>query len=71
MGRECNISRGGQRGRIYVIGRWRIRGLEIGQGWGESATLAEGARLYSGGIHVGGVREGSHSVTAGGGQRQE
>ena len=34
--------------------------------WGGSAALAErGARLYNGGIHVGGVRGGSHSVTAG------
>ena len=47
------------------MGRWEIRGLEtrvrrkcsISGGW---------ARLYSGGIHVGGVRGGSHSVTAGG-----
>ena len=29
-----------------------------------SAASVEGARLYSGGIHVGGVRGGSHSVTA-------
>ena len=34
------------------------------------AALAEGARLYSGGIDVGGVRGESHSVTAGG-QLQE
>ena len=34
--------------------------------FGESAALAEGARLYSGDIRVGGVRGGSHSVTAGG-----
>ena len=33
------------------------------RGWGESAALAEGG----GDIHVGGVRGGSHSVTAGGG----
>ena len=41
------------------------------RGWGESAASVEGgARLYSGGTHVGGVRGGSHSVTAGG-QLQE
>ena len=32
---------------------------------GECSISRGGARLYSGGIHVGGVREGSHSVTAG------
>ena len=46
------------------MGRWRIRGLETRAG--ESATLAEGGRLYSGGIHVGGVRGESYSVPAGG-----
>ena len=30
----------------------------------ESAALAEGARLNSGGIQAGGVRGGSHSVTS-------
>ena len=44
------------------MGRRGIRGLETRVG--ESAALAEGASLYSGGIHVGGVRGGSHSVTA-------
>ena len=33
---------------------------------GKSAALAEGGRLYSGGIHIGGVRGECHSVTAGG-----
>ena len=33
----------------------------------ECSISREGARLYSGGIHVGGVQGGSHSVTAGGG----
>ena len=40
------------------MGRRRIRV------WGGSAALAEGARLYSGGIQVGGIRGGSHSVTS-------
>ena len=34
--------------------------------WGErAASVNEGGRLYSGFIHVGGVRGGSHSATAG------
>ena len=41
------------------MGRRGIRGLETRVG--ESVAFAEGARLYSEGIHVGG---GSHSVTA-------
>ena len=51
------------------MGRWGIRGLEtrVGQ---ECSTSRGVARLYSGDIHVGGVRGGSHSVTAGG-QLQE
>ena len=32
----------------------------------ECSISRGGARLYSGGIHVGGVRGGSHSVTGGG-----
>ena len=36
------------------MGRWGIGGLR--RGWG----------LHSGGIHVGGVRRGSHSDSAGG-----
>ena len=42
-----------------------IRGLETRVGR-ECSINRRGARLYSGGIHVGGVRGGSHSVTAGG-----
>ena len=51
---------------------WIDGGKEVWiRGWGGSAASVEGARLYSGGIHVGGVRGGgSHSVTAGG-QLQE
>ena len=47
------------------MGKWGIRDLEtrVGQ---ECSISTEGARLYSGSIHVGGVRGGSHSVTAGG-----
>ena len=43
------------------MGRWEIIGLEtrVGQ---ECSIRRGGARLYSGGIHVGG----SHSVMAGG-----
>ena len=46
------------------MGRRRIRGLKTrtGRGCGISRRRA---RLYSGGIHVGGVRRGSHSVTSG------
>ena len=45
------------------MGGWGIRGLEtrVGQ---ECSISRGGARLYSEGIHVGGVRRGSHSVTA-------
>ena len=48
------------------MGRWGIGGSEtrVGQ---ECSIIRGGARLYSGGIHVGGVRGGSHSLTAGGG----
>ena len=45
------------------MGKWGIRGLETRVGK-ESSISRAGARLYSGGIHVGGVRGGSHSVTA-------
>ena len=47
------------------MGRRRIRALEtrVGQ---ECFISRWGARLYSGGIHIGGVRGGTHSVTAGG-----
>ena len=45
------------------MGRWGIRSLEtrVGQ---ESSVSRGGARLQSGGIHVGGVRRGSHSDSA-------
>ena len=33
---------------------------------GRECSISRGGRLHSGGIHVGGVRGGSHSVTAGG-----
>ena len=42
----------------------RIGGLET-RVTRECSINRGGARLYSGGIHVGGVRRGSHSVTAG------
>ena len=45
--------------------RWGIRGLEMMVGR-ECSISRRGARLYSGGIHVGGVRGGSQSVTTGG-----
>ena len=41
------------------MSEWRIRGLET-----RVQHQQRGARLYSGGIHVGGVRGGNHSVTA-------
>ena len=41
------------------------RGLETRVGR-ESSVRRGGARLHSGGIHVGGVRGGSHSDSAGG-----
>ena len=47
------------------MGRWGIRGLETRVGR-ESCISRRRAKLYSGGIHVGEVRVGSHSVTAGG-----
>ena len=52
------------------MGRWGIRGLKTRVGW-ECSISRGGARLYSGGTHVGGVRGGSHSVTAGGGSKSE
>ena len=60
---------GGGRGRRYMMGRSGIRGLET-RVVRESSVSRGGARLYSGGIHVGGVRRGSHSDSAGG-QLQE
>ena len=53
-----------------VKGKMGIRGLET-RVWRESSVSRDGARLYSGGIHVGGVRGWSHSASAGGGQLQE
>ena len=47
------------------MGRWGRRGLEMGV-TRECSISKGGARLYSGGIRVGGIRGGSHSVTAGG-----
>ena len=37
----------------------------------ESSVSRCGARLHSGGIHVGGVQEGSHSDSAGGSSKSE
>ena len=42
------------------MGRWGIRGLETRVGR-ESSASRGGARLHNGGIHVGGVQEGSHN----------
>ena len=47
------------------MGRWGIRSLESRVGR-ESSGRRGGARLQSGGIHVGEVRGGSHSDSAGG-----
>ena len=52
------------------MGRWRIRGLERRVGR-ESSFSRGGARLYSGGIHVGGARGESHSDSAGGSSKSE
>ena len=46
------------------MGRWGIGGLETGV-TRECSISRGGARLYCGGIRVGGVRGGSHSVTTG------
>ena len=51
------------------MGRWGARSLKTKVGR-ESSVSRGGARLQSGGIHVGGVRRGSHSDLAGG-QLQE
>ena len=47
------------------MGRRGIRGLKtrVGQ---KRCISRGGGRLYSGGIHVGGVRGGSHNVAEGG-----
>ena len=50
---------------INKMGRWGIRGLETRVGR-ECCISRPRAKMYSGGLHVGGVREESHSVTAGG-----
>ena len=51
------------------MGRRGIRGLETRVG--RECSISKGAaRLYSGGIRVGGFRGESHSITAGG-QLQE
>ena len=47
------------------MGRWGIRGLRTRVG--RECSISRGGTLYSGGIHVGGIRVGSHSVMAGGG----
>ena len=47
------------------MGGWGISGLKTRVGR-ESSVSKGGARFHSGGIHVGGVRGGSHSITAGG-----
>ena len=55
------------------MGRRGIRNLKMRVGR-ECSISRQRARLYSGGIHVGGSRGGSHSVTSGdaaGGQLQE
>ena len=44
--------------------RWGMRSLETRVGR-ESSSSRGGARLHSGGIHVRGVRGGSHSDSAG------
>ena len=46
------------------MGRWGIGGLETGV-MRECRISGGGARLYSGGIRVRGVRGGSHSVMTG------
>ena len=58
------------RGRRYKIGCRGIRGLEtkVGQ---ECSISRGGGQIYSGGMHVGGVLGGSHSVTAGGSSKSE
>ena len=47
------------------MGRRRIGDLETKVTRECSISRGGGGRLYSGGIRVGGVRGGSHSVTAG------
>ena len=55
------------------MSRWGIRGLKTRVGR-ECSISRQRARLSSGGIHVGRIRGGSHSVTSGnteGGRLQE
>ena len=52
------------------MGRWGIEGLEMGV-MRECSISRGAARLYSGGICVGGVRGESHSVTTGGSSKSE
>ena len=47
------------------MGRWGIRSLETRVGRESSVSIGR-ARFHSGGIHVRGVRGGSHSDSAGG-----
>ena len=57
----------GQREKIYsLMGRWGIRSLETRVGR-ECSVSRGGARLHSGGVHVGRVRGENHSDSAGGG----
>ena len=56
---------GGRGRREYIMGRWKIRGLET-RVVRESSVSKGKARLYSGGIHVRGVLGESHSDSAGG-----
>ena len=58
----------GQREKIYN-GQMGDKGLETRVGR-ENSVSRGGAKLHSGGIHVSGVRGGSHSDSAGG-QLQE
>ena len=60
----------GGRRRRYIMGRGGIRGLETRVGRECSVSRGGGAKLHSGGMHVGGVRGGNHSDSAGG-QLQE
>ena len=46
------------------MGRWGTRRLKTRVGW-ECCISQQRARLYSGGIHVGGVQGGSQSVMSG------
>ena len=50
------------------MGRWGIRGLDSTMG--RECSISRGGRLHGGGIHVGRIRGGSHSDSAGG-QLQE